>query len=407
MTHLRISGTNPPELAIAFAITFAFRQKANPVSLILLSLLAQFACALPEMDSRHAESEAVLSAAFRESDQPPISQLLQRPAWLSAPRSDSPVVRAQNGTYESPPIGAPMNSQTYQPMDPFQQGTDPVLPFLNDPGPMVISGINGPQPYRLGFTPLFDYTYIAASTARAPGSGNFTDQEYAAGLRHTSELIPDWFFTNTAQANIHLWDGPVKPDLPGAVYRLGWDFLLNTPTVGPWSAAFDFNPSINTDFQEGLQRQALNLDGNITAFYRVSPQLLLVLGVQYWDRVDKIIIPNAGVVWNPDDRLEMRLLFPKTRISYFLGNFGPASHWIYGTAEYRVDSYQIAVPGVTPNEQVQFSDWRIALGLRSDHQWYDKYVEIGYVFSRHVNYLRTTPGFDINDGLMVRAGVRF
>jgi len=150
----------------------------------------------------------------------------------------------------------------------------------------------------------------------------------------------------------------------------------------------------------------VNLDGNAMLFYRASPQWMFVLGVGYWDRVDKIILPYAGAVWNPNDQWELRLLFPKTRISYFLGTVNDGAHWLYASGEYHVESYQISQPGIS-GQQVQFQDWRIAVGLRSDHTTYDKFVEVGYVFGRNVDFLKTTPGFSINDTFMLRAGVKF
>ena len=127
----------------------------------------------------------------------------------------------------------------------------------------------------------------------------------------------------------------------------------------------------------------------------------------YWDRVDGMVIPYAGVVWNPNDRWELRLLAPKARVSYFLGNFGDASHWIYATGEYHAESYQIAMPGLGPREQVQMKDYRVGVGLRSDHGWYDKSIEAGYVFNRNVDFKNGTPGFDIKDTFMVRMILRF
>jgi hypothetical protein len=134
---------------------------------------------------------------------------------------------------------------------------------------------------------------------------------------------------------------------------------------------------------------------------------MLVAGAGYWERVENIVLPYAGVVWNPNDLWEFRLLFPKTRISYFLGNIGNAAHWIYATGEYHVESYQITMPGVADSEKVQLSDYRIGLGLRSDHGWYDKSVEVGYVLGRQVEFLKHTPSFDINDTYMIRFAVRF
>ena len=303
---------------------------------------------------------------------------------------------------------APLMSP-YDPNDPFQiqAGPDPVLPYVNDPGQTLLSGVNGPQPYRFGFTPVFDGVYIAPAHAKSPGQGNFGIQQYDVALRHVSMLGPDWIFTNTAQFGGRVWNGPNTPNLPGSVYRLGWDFLLNTPQVGGWSAQLDFNPSINSDFNSTLARESLNLDAYGALFYRTSPQWMFVLGVQYWDRVNNIIIPYAGAVWNPNEKLELRMLFPKSRISYFLGTVGDGSHWLYATGEYHVESYQINMPGVSSREQIQLSDWRVGVGLRSDHQWYDKYIEIGYVFGRQNIFLGNTPGFNIDNGWMARFGVRF
>ena len=290
--------------------------------------------------------------------------------------------------------------------DPFLYGPDPVL---GEPGGTTLSGVNGPQPYRIGYTPRFDYTYLGESGTKSPNVGRFESQNFDFELAHTIPVGPGWAFTSTPQAGARLWQGPktlVSP-LPGAVYRLGWDFTLATPLHGPWSMQLDFNPSINSDFEQGLGREAWNLDGNAMLFYRSSPQLMWVLGAGYWDRVDNIVIPYAGVVWNPNDLWEFRLLFPKARASYFLGNIGPAAHWIYATGEYHVESYQIEMPGLGTREQVQIRDWRIGLGVRSDHGWYDKSLEVGYVLGRQVEFLHGTPGFDIKDTFMIHYAVRF
>lgn len=345
------------------------------------------------------------SRLFSDDDAEPVS----RPLW-QAGNGENPVIRGQSsdGMFTPPPSSAPL-TMPFDPNDPFriQAGPDPVLPYINDPGSPVLSGVNGPQPYRFGFTPIFDGTYIAPAHAKSPGQGNFSVQEYDAALKHVSMLGPDWIFTNTGQFGARIWNGPNYPDLPGSVYRFGWDFLLNTPQWGGWSAQLDFNPSINTDFTASLGRESLNLDAFGALVYRASPQLMYVMGVQYWDRVNNIIIPYGGAVWNPNERLEMRLLFPKSRISYFLGTVGDGSHWLYATGEYHVESYQITVPGVSGRDQIQLSDWRVGVGLRSDHQWYDKYLEVGYVFSRHNIFLNSVPDFSINGGLMARFGVRF
>lgn len=382
---------------------------------VLLSVLALLAGGLPETDAAKSDPHLSVANVFRDDAAATVVPPMSRPRWLSPAVPKSTVVRGQSpSTYDPPPTTAPMGqpyqpyqpNQPYQPQAPFGAGPDPLMPFLNDPGPVIYSGINGPQPQRMGMMPMFDASYITPSSAKSPGSGHMSVQEYNGALRYTSMLGPDWVFSNTAEGGARIWDGPSKPDLPGSVFRFGWDFLLHSPQYGRWSGQLDFNPSINTDFQATLGSEAFNFDANATLFYQVSNQLMLVLGVQYWDRVDNIIIPNAGVVWNPTDTLELRLLFPKSRISYFIGNHGPAAHWIYATGEYHTEAYQVSMPG-SSHDQVQITDWRVAVGLRSDHVWYDKYIEVGYVFGRQVQFLNTIPNFNLGDGVMARIGVRF
>lgn len=379
---------------------------------VLLTMIAISIGTLPGADTVQSELDIAPAIVFRDDQDSANLPQPQPPKWLTN-ASGSPVFRAQGpatGTYDTPPLTTPFVPsqpyQPYQPLNPFQPGPDPVIPYLNEPAPVVISGINGPQPQRFGFTPFFDGSYITPSSTKAPGIGRLAVQEYNGALRYVSMLGPDWVMSNTAEGGVRLWDGPAKPDLPGSVFRFGWDFLLHSPQWGRWSGQVDFNPSINTDLNSSLGREAWNLDAGAALFYTVSPQLMLVMGVQYWDRVDNIIIPNAGVVWNPNDRLEMRLLFPKSRISYFIGNHGPGAHWIYATGEYHTEAYQITMPA-TGRDQIQMTDWRVAIGLRSDHQWYDKYFEVGYVFGRKAEFLNSVPSFNIGDGLMIRFGVRF
>ena len=412
-----------PNFVVAFAISVISHvgHKANPVCNVLLSVLALVVAGLPEPDAAPSEPDPVVAAVFRDEIPTSVAPMVARPRWLTFVPSKAPVIRGQGPpvTYDPSPTTAPMGaptgapmgtpyqpSQPYQPRNPFQAGPDPLMPYLTSPGPTIYSGVNGPQPQRFGFTSLFDANYITPSNSKSPAGGHMAVQEYDGALRYTSMLGPEWVFSNTAQGGARLWDGPATPNLPGSVFRFGWDFLLHSPQYGRWSAQLDFNPSINTDLQASLGREALNLDGSATLFYQVSPQLMLVMGVQYWDRVNNIIIPNAGVVWNPNDKLEVRLLFPKSRISYFIGNHGPAAHWIYATSEYHTEAYQVSMPG-SNHDQIQFTDWRVAVGLRSDHGWYDKYIEVGYVFGRQVQFLNTVPNYNLGDGIMARIGVRF
>jgi hypothetical protein len=131
-------------------------------------------------------------------------------------------------------------------------------------------------------------------------------------------------------------------------------------------------------------------------------------GFAVWDRVDLLVIPHVGAVWTPDTRWELRLLYPRTRISYYLGQRGKSDFWLYGVAEYTAEAWQADIgEPVTTYDRIQLTDDRISLGLRWDSGRHSVFIEGGYVFNRQAKFAGPTPNFDLNNVGMVRAGVRF
>ncbi|MBI3866464.1 MAG: hypothetical protein HY290_31675 [Planctomycetia bacterium] len=278
--------------------------------------------------------------------------------------------------------------------------------FLPVPG--LSFGIVGPQPYRFGWTSRYDVAWLPDEGVNGGGaSGKFGIFELNAALRYTtgfSNLIFSW----TPEFNYRSWSGPTNPGLPPNVFRFASDFELATPGNGPVSMQLGFTPAFVTDFSANPDSDAINWDARGVLFLRASPQWMFALGAAYWKRVDDIIIPYAGAVWTPNDYWELRLMFPKSRISYFLGNWWGAATWVYGGVEYNVEAYQIDLtsPG-GQTEKVQLSDYRALFGLRAEGGGVTGFVEAGWVFARDVEFLHGTPGFDINTGFIGRIGLRF
>ena len=119
---------------------------------VLLSLFAMFVGGMPDGVVATANQDANLSQLFRDEGES-IATGFPRLRWLSPQGNETPVVRGQSseGAFTTPPMTAPL-ALPYQPTDPFQiqAGPDPVMPYLNDPSQTILSGINGPQPYRFG-----------------------------------------------------------------------------------------------------------------------------------------------------------------------------------------------------------------------------------------------------------------
>jgi len=330
---------------------------------------------------------------------------------------DTSLVRAQN--YDEDPSGGNLSQQTFAapPIGaPFtQQGTIwPGTPLLapngmagGPPPTATMQGINGPQPFRFGWTSKFDVGFIPDETASNVGTGKLSIFEFNSEIRYTAPTPMQWIFSVAPQFNLRLWDGPTTPALPGDVYRFGTDLQLTSPTWGPYTFELGFTPSLNTSFEAPISSDAWNFDGRGAVFIRTSPQWLLVLGAMYWDRVDEIVLPYAGLVYTPNDYVEIRAMFPRADASLFIGTPWGIPQWLYIAGEYHVEAYEIE-RAATTRDQIQIQDWRAVLGIRSEHAGMTSFLEGGWVFDRNGEFRNTAPTkFDLNSGFIVRFGIRW
>lgn len=360
----------------------------------------------PETVFRAQSPATIMHSGVPLSQDPSSSSAVPIPTFDCPVSTTSEAYSLYQGTqppYITPDPFAPSYDSANPWTSPTVPGYSPYAPFGSSYG-----GMFGPQPYRFGLVPRLDVSYIPEADLENINAGVEmfdVDTEF----RYNSPFSYGWVLTQAFQFNYRNWSfaGPGIPLSDLNLYRFAWDLRLVTPEVLGWQWEFGFNPSINTDFEHRLTSDAWNFDGHMMAFYRIDPTTQLVLGVGYWDRRDDVVIPYAGLILMPTDRWELRLLFPKARISYFLGNFGGGNHWIYVTGEYRVESYQIEIPTIVDRSQIQYEDWRLALGIRSDHGFFDKYLEVAWVLGRNVEFRRGLPKYDVDDGVMIRAGIRF
>jgi hypothetical protein len=344
-------------------------------------------------------------------------------------RDDEPIRPNFPPTFSNPARSAPVNPTPATPSNPAPTFSAPYeeplpnqpsfvmpspQPFTTAPPPGVSTwGANGAQPYRLGYSLWSDIAWLPGRpTNLLLDDSDFSVFELNMGLNHT---IPTWWspwlFSLEHQFNYRNWSGPTL-DLPGDVYRLGWDFRFETPLnsqFAPFAMTLAFNPSINTDFDQQLGREAFNFDGRGIVFWQPDPHFMVGLGLQFWDRVSDRVIPYAGFVWLPDDRWEFRIMWPQSRIQYYCGNYMGEDVWLYASSEYHIESYQIGTTSVaTGDDQIELEDYRIMLGMRKSNPMMSCYIEGGWVFGRKVDFRSDSINdFSISSGFIGRIGVRF
>ncbi len=418
----------------------------------------------PDLDPsavfRRAEPSGLFEAAALKSTviraQSPPLQLADGPIRPSFPPTFSNPARS-TPVNPTPSYSAPTDSAPYEEPLPnqsapmFMQPSPSGTPYMTAPPPGISTwGANGPQPYRLGYSLWADIGWLPNRPTNIPGGGKFSVFEANIGLNHT---IPAWWspwlFSLEHQIGYRSWSGPLsndptftpaspgpsstpatvtgpdRVDLPASVYRLGWDFRFETPLnsqFAPFALTLAFNPSINTDFHQTLTREAYNFDGRGILVWQLDPHFRVALGVEFWDRVHDRVIPHAGFVWQPDDRWEFNIMWPKSRIQYYCGNYMGEDVWLYVNGEYHIESYQIGsstfvedtpVPRpptggmvVSRTDQVELEDYRILIGLRKSNPIMSGFIEGGWVFGRRVDQ-RFGPDFHVSSGFIGRIGIRF
>lgn len=284
-----------------------------------------------------------------------------------------------------------------------------ILPGYYDPyGWQASYGTSGYQSWRLGWSLYHDLAILPTSNVSGGTTGEMKIVEWNSNLKLSELIAPGVLFNGTGYFNARYWDGPGGIALPGQVDQLSLDMELGFFNGGPWSAQVAFHPQMVDGYESRLNRYAFNFDGRAIATYRASPNWSFVAGVAFWDRVNLLVVPHVGAIWTPAPRWELRLLYPRSRISYYMGQRRSTDFWLYGTFEYTAEAWQanIGDPTVVA-DRIQLTDDRLMLGLRWDSGRHSVFVEGGIVFNRRARFVGPTPDFDLSNVGSIRAGFRF
>lgn len=299
--------------------------------------------------------------------------------------------------------------------DPFAGGQMAPPPASFDPfTPQGVYGINGPQPYRLGWKEQLDWA-IAPNQGTSPDFGTFgwNELNYTKEYNRAGRRGGMWSFS--PQINLRWLEGPSGPTAPAIesdMYRFGLGIKYATPqTPNGVSFEFGFNPSIASDLGQPLTGDAWQFDAHAASFWRTGPTWMWVLGVMYWDRKDDIILPYAGAVWTPNDYFEARILFPKTRLEWFMGTPYGVPTWLYATAEYHVEAFEVGFANASATQPdstiMQIEDYRIMGGVRWETGWLETFMEGGIILDRNVDFGAGGPDFEVDESFMARVGFKF
>ena len=212
----------------------------------------------------------------------------------------------------------------------------------------------------------------------------------------------------TPSYELHFVESPTGIDLPPRLHDLVIDFNHFRRVTDNWIANIAVSPGFYTDDHSFDSDDALRINGRAIAIYDPTPEWKGLLGVAYlnggWDK----IVPIAGVVYEPNDDVTYEFVYPRPRVAWRLPISpvpGRDEFWFYVLGEFQNAIWAIEQQDGTP-DMFASRDWRLILGLeRKIIGGLSHRVEAGYVFNREIKLASDGSDIDVEDSLLLRAGI--
>ena len=209
---------------------------------------------------------------------------------------------------------------------------------------------------------------------------------------------------------VHFMDGPDSPDVPPRLHDAAVTFQNIRPLNDRWLAMLDLTLGQYADDASFDSSEAFRITGGGAGIYRSSDQWKWVLGAEYVNRASTQILPVAGFIYTPNDDAEYNLVFPVPKISWRLPwSDAPGSdeRWVYVGGEFGGGAWAVRRTDGS-DDRLDITDWRVFLGYeRRIIGGLSRRVELGYVFSRKLEYQSNGDQIDLGDTLMVRGGLTY
>ncbi len=203
--------------------------------------------------------------------------------------------------------------------------------------------------------------------------------------------------------NITTLAGPLKPDLPPQLYGTYLELMWLPKLSERWLGILSVTPGVYSDFDDTTD-DALRVKARALARYDWIPgRLQLMFGVLYLDRYDVNWLPAGGIIWTPNDAARYELVFPRPKLAHCLSRTREHEDWLYFAGEFGGDQYEMSYPNGTADTMI-LRDWRLYLGIeRKRDGGAGARLEIGYVFSRSIQFQSTPVDYNTGDTIILRA----
>jgi hypothetical protein len=205
-------------------------------------------------------------------------------------------------------------------------------------------------------------------------------------------------------------EGPISggADLPAQLYDAYLD-LAWYPRWYEWlGGELGFRTGVWSDFDH-VNSDSVRLLGRGLASVALTPNLDILFGAVYLDRIDVKLLPAGGFYYRPTPEWDMYLVFPNPKVRRFVTSIGNTRWYAYGAGEYGGGSWTVHRDMTAINDHIDYNDIRVIGGLEWETQSFIRgHIEVGYVWDREIIFVSgMPPSFTPDDTIMLRAGIDF
>jgi hypothetical protein len=203
--------------------------------------------------------------------------------------------------------------------------------------------------------------------------------------------------------------GPRPPNLPPHVFDLYWHATWRQRWADGVTSELTILPGLYTDFGT-TPTDSFRCPAVALFAFRLDPGLHLIAGAWYLQRDRVKVLPVAGLLYEPNDRWQFRLVFPEPKVSYQLAS--SADVWVYVRGEYGGGRWTVN-DDFHHGDRLEYSDVRIAAGfevgsmsraLCPNAKPGMVFAECGYVFDRSLSFTNGRPTTALPAGWMLSLG---
>jgi hypothetical protein len=206
----------------------------------------------------------------------------------------------------------------------------------------------------------------------------------------------------TSGYGVHFLAGPSVTDMPPRVFDLHAGLHWFGEVAEHWWLDLGFSGGLYTDFEDSV-REGWRFPAHAVATWEWSPEIQPVAGVRYFDRENLGLLPVAGLIYRPEERIRLELLFPEPRVAWRIASSEAADHWLsisgrIGGGEWAIERSASGLADVA-----NYNDYQLVLSLDTiDNQYAISSFEIGYAFERELVYRSGAGNTSLPETLFIR-----